>query len=92
MLFKVDVSTAFKHIRIDPGEIDLLGIQHDNAYIDTFLAFGFCHGFTIFQHCSDAIHHTMHQHGFPHLWNYIDDLIYTDLPFQMYPAYQLLLD
>ena len=34
----------------------------------------------------------MRQHGFPHLWNYIDDLIYTGLPSQIYPAYQFLLN
>ena len=25
LLYKVDISTAFRHIRIDPGHIDLLG-------------------------------------------------------------------
>ena len=34
----------------------------------------------------------MRQHGFPHLWNYIDDLLYTGLPSQIYPAYQFLLN
>ena len=34
----------------------------------------------------------MHRHGFPHLWNYIDNLIYTGLHSQIYPAYQFLVD
>ena len=92
MLFKIDISRAFRHIRIDPGDIDLLGIQHNEAYIDTSLAFGFRHGSMFFQRCSDAIHHIMRQHGFPHLWNYIYDLIYTGLPSQIYPAYRFLLN
>ena len=33
----------------------------------------------------------MQQHGFPHLFNYIDDLIYTGLPSQIQPSYQFLL-
>ena len=44
MLFKIDISRAFRHIRIDPKDIDLLGIQHNDAYIDASLAFGFYHG------------------------------------------------
>ena len=92
MIFKIDISRAFRHIRIDPKDIDLLGIQHNDAYIDASLAFGFKHGSTFFQQCSDAIRHIMTQHGFPHLWNYIDDLIYTGLPSQIYPAYQFLLN
>ena len=52
MLFKVDVSRAFRHIRIDPRDIDLLGIQHNDAYIDASLAFGFQHGSTFFNEVS----------------------------------------
>ena len=67
MLFKIDISRAFRHVRIDPGDIDLLGIQHNDTYIDGSLVFRFRHISTFFQH------------GLPHLWNYIDDLIYTGL-------------
>ena len=34
----------------------------------------------------------MRQHGFPGLWNYIDDLIYTGLPSKIYHSYQFLLN
>ena len=34
----------------------------------------------------------MRQHGFPHLWNYIDDLIFSGLPSEIYPAYDFLLN
>ena len=42
-IFKVDISRAFHHIRIDPGDIDLLGLQHQGKYlnIDLSLPFGF---------------------------------------------------
>ena len=33
----------------------------------------------------------MQQHGFPHLFNYIDDLIYTGLPSEIHTSYHLLL-
>ena len=80
MLYKVDISRAFRHLRIDPGDIDLLGVKHKHFFLDVKLPFGFRHGSTFFTHCSDAIRHIMRQHGFPGLWTYIDDLIYTGLP------------
>ena len=41
-IFKVDISRAFRHIRIDPGDIDLLGLQHQGKYfIDLSLPFGY---------------------------------------------------
>ena len=33
----------------------------------------------------------MQQHGFPHLFNYIDDLIYTGLPSNIHNSFQFLL-
>ena len=27
-LFKVDISRAFRHLRVDPGDLDLLGLKH----------------------------------------------------------------
>ena len=91
MLYKVDISRAFRHIRIDPKDIDLLGISHNNLYLDQSLPFGFRHGSVFFQRCSDAIRHIMRQHGFPGLWNYIDDLIYTGLPSTIHQSYQFLI-
>ena len=76
MLFKADLSRTFRHISIDNGDIDVLGIQKMIH-----------HGSTFFQHCSDATHLILCQHGFPHLWNYTDDIIYTGLPSHIYPAY-----
>ena len=34
LLYKVDISRAFRHIRIDPGDIDLLGLHHKYTYLD----------------------------------------------------------
>ena len=80
-IYKIDISRAFRQIKIDPGDIDLLGIKfQDKYFIDRSAAFGFRHGSLIFQRCTDAIHYIMAQHGFPLLFNYIDDLIYTACP------------
>ena len=44
LIYKVDISRAFRHIRIDPGDLDLLGLKHGSYYIDVSLAFGFRQG------------------------------------------------
>ena len=71
LIYKVDISRALRHLRIDPGDLDLLGLYHGSYYMDGSLAFGFRHGSFFFQKCSDAIRYIM---------NYIDDLIYIGLP------------
>ena len=91
MLYKIDISRAFRHIRIDPRDIDLLGISHNKLYLDQSLPFGFRHRSVFFQRCSDVIRHITRQHRFPGLWNYIDDLIYTGLPSTINQSYQFLL-
>ena len=41
-IFKVDISRAFHHIPIDPGDIDLLGLQHrDKLYPDLKTPFSY---------------------------------------------------
>ena len=92
-IYKVDISRAFRQIKIDPLDIDLLGLTFQNQYfIDKSVPFGYRNGSQIFQRCTDAIRFTMQQHGFPHLFNYIDDLIYTGLPSQIHSSYQFLLE
>ena len=91
MMYKIDISRAFRHLRIDPRDIDLLGLSHYDTYIDASLPFGFRHGSIFFQRCSDAIRYIMKEHGFPGLWNYIDDLIYTGLPSKIHDSFAFLL-
>ena len=47
-IFKVDISGAFCHVPIDPGELDLLGLHWDHYFIDFLLPFGLKHGYSIF--------------------------------------------
>ena len=91
MLYKVDISRAFRHLRIDPGDIDFLGLKYKDFFLDVTLPFGFCHGLTFFTRCSDAIRHIIRQHGFPGFWTYIDDLICTGLPSKINQSYTFLL-
>ena len=79
-LYKVDISRAFRHVKIDPGDLDLLGLSWGDAtYIDTCLPFGSRHGSQIFQRISDTVRHVMRQHGFTVI-NYVDDFIGVATP------------
>ena len=41
-LSKIDISRAFRQIKIDPGDIDLLGMKFQGQYfIDLSVAFGY---------------------------------------------------
>ena len=90
-LFKIDISRAFRQIKIDPGDIDLLGMKfQDQYFLDLSVPFGYRHGSKIFQRCTDSIRYIMTKNGFPGLYNYIDDLIFTGLPSKIDSAYQFL--
>ena len=91
-LFKIDISRAFRHLRVDPADIDLLGLQVDGRhFIDVSTPFGYRNGSLFFQRCSDAIRYIMAEHGFPDLFNYIDDLIYVGLPSKIDAAFDFLM-
>ena len=56
LLYKVDVSWVFRHVKIDPTDYNLLGLQWDGVYLDMCLPFRMRHGSQIFQHLSDVVH------------------------------------
>ena len=92
LLYKIDISRAFRHIRIDPGDLDLLGLKHDQLFLECTLQFGFRHGSVFFQRCTDAVRYIMSKKfKFPYLCNYIDDLIYTGLPQEIHSSYTTLI-
>ena len=47
-IFKVDISCTFRHVPIDPGDLDLLGLHWGHYYIDFLLPFHLKHGSSIF--------------------------------------------
>ena len=73
-LFKVDISRAFRNIRMDPGDAIRLGIKWNNEYfLDQNLPFGAVHGTAIFERITDLIRYIMGCKGCA-VWNYIDDM------------------
>ena len=73
-LFKVDISRAFRNVRVDPGDAVHLGMYWNNQYfLDKNLAFGAIHGTAIFQRITDFVRYLMAQRGFI-VNNYIDDI------------------
>ena len=34
LLYKVDISRAFRQLKVDPGNLDLLGLKHQSNFID----------------------------------------------------------
>ena len=73
-LYKIDLSRAFRHVKLDPKDYNLLGLRLNGLYIDSCLPFGFRHGSALFQRLSDAVRFIMAQKGFS-VTNYIDDII-----------------
>ena len=71
---KIDISRAFRHIKVDPLDYDLLGLSWRHVYIDTCVPFGTKHGFQIFQLCSDTVRYIMCQNGHK-IVGYIDDYV-----------------
>ena len=49
LLYKSDISRAFSHVKIDPRDYLLLGLKHQDYYLDTCLPFGYRNGSGIFQ-------------------------------------------
>ena len=91
-IFKVDINRVFRHIRIDPGDIDLLGLYHKGRYyIDLALPFGFRLCSFFFSKLSDGVCYMLKNYGHDALLNYLDDLIYCGLPSNINQAYECLI-
>ena len=74
LLYKIDLSRAFRHVNLDAKDYNLLGLYLEGAYFDSCLPFGFKHGSAIFQRKSDGIRYIMAKSNFQ-VTNYIDDII-----------------
>ena len=78
LIYKLDIR-AFRHIKVDPFEYDILCLLHYDHYIDTCLTFGFHRGSALLQRISDAIHYIMTQRNYDVI-NYIDGVIGVGVP------------
>ena len=75
MLFKIDVSRAFRNLRADPVDAVKLGIcWADKWYIDPAIAFGWASGTSAFQMVADAISFIMAKENCK-IFAYVDDFI-----------------
>ena len=90
-IFKVDVSRAFRHLNVDPGDFDLLGLSWNGTYIDTRIPFGSRHGSQFMQRTSDAVRHIMRQRDVSVI-NYIDDFLGYGTPDVARRSYDALID
>ena len=89
-IYKVDISRAFRQIKVDPADIDLLGIKFDHEYcIDQSILFGIRNGSQIFHCCTDTICYIIAINGFHVFFNYIDNLIYIGLPSEIQASFFL---
>ena len=59
LIFKIDISRAFRHVKVDPPDYPLLGLTLDSHYFDTCVPFRYRHGSAIFQRLTNAIRYIM---------------------------------
>ena len=90
-LYKIDVSRAFCHVKVDPGDYDLLGLEWNGHYVDTCVPFGTRHESQIFQRLSDAVRYVMRHKGFT-IIDYIDDYVGVGVPSVAWASFHALLD
>ncbi len=87
LLFKTDFRKFFRMLKIDPGEIHLLGLNWENSmYFDCSLVMGLCIAPYIAQRVSNAIAHMYREMGYD-LANYIDDLASAREPTTAWAAF-----
>ena len=90
LLYKIDIQRAFRHLKLDPRDINNTEIQfQDQFYVDTAVPFGYRHGSVCMQRVTDSLRGIMHSRGY-HITNYIDDLIGCDAPDVAVEAYEFL--
>ena len=90
-MMKVDLSRAFRQLKVDPGDYPLLCLQwDDNYFIDTAYAFGHKTGSMGCSRLSDLIRHVHSKQGF-YLMSYVDDLLLAELPSKSMHSYTTLL-
>ena len=76
VIAKIDISRAFRNIRVDPADAMKLGLKWRNKYfVDGAVVFGWLHGTAAFELCSSAIAKYFQSSGII-MYPYIDDFLY----------------
>ena len=74
-LYKIDLSCAFRQLRIDPSDFNFLTLRwHDSYYADTFCPFGHRSGAMACTRVTDMFRYIMAQRD-DVIFNYVDVLI-----------------
>ena len=88
-IYKIYISRAFRHVKLDPGDYNLTGIYFNCYFVDTCLAFGSRNGSTIFERLTYATRFIMTQKGHK-VTNYIDDIVRCDVNSSVDHSFQTL--
>ena len=92
LLFKKDLSRAYRQLRINHRDYHLLGLQHDNAlYFDVAPPFGLRSAAMMCQRTTSAVTFMFHALGFD-CTNYIDDFGGAEVPASASQAFDTLGD
>ena len=92
LMSKIDISRAFRNLRIDPGDALKFGLSWRGQYYqDLSAAFGWIHGSASFQLVADVITHIMKRKGFK-TFAYIDDFILINPKSKAQQAFDTLTD
>ena len=86
LLYKIDISRAFRHVKIDPRDYFFLGLKISSLIR---LPFGYRHGSGIFTRLSDAVRFMMKNKRHDVI-NYIDDVIGFGTVSTAIPSYNAL--
>ena len=75
LISKIDISRAFRNLRVDPADTIKFGIKWKSAFfINVAATFGWVYGSSLFQFIADTIMNIMEHHGFK-TFAYIDDYV-----------------
>ena len=75
LLSKIDVSRAFRNLRVDPGDFGILGIKwQENFYLDISIPMGIKMGSALCQRTTNVLRHIMTSRDV-RMHNCLDDII-----------------
>ena len=89
-MLKIDLSRAFRQLKVDPADYPLLCLKWKNSYyLDRTYAFGHRMGSMGCSRLSDFIRYLHSQNGF-YLLSYVDDLLGAEIPSREQASYDTL--
>ena len=93
LLFKADLSRAYRQLRSDPLDWPLLGIHWDEEdYVDVSVPFGLRHGASACQRTTEAVARVVKEESGAIVHPYIDDTAAASIPLEAQAHYNNLLE